>query len=552
MKKLLPIFAILLLAITSVSAKDIFIDPEISFIQNNNYYYKDGQGKAVNIPIEPGDNLVLLGRADNSRNHLYLRAVWGTKEKPITVTHEAGKIVNINDHHNSGIYLANCKYINIDGGRNSVPRTDSSYYGIQIRVTDAGQVIKADNGTNYLRIERVWIDVPESVKATDNSAAIMVKSNVKCDNDVARYSEHTWLLQDLYIMNNRIDNASGEAIYLGETGDGIKGKCGSTVYLEMDFNQYTGELLNLKELRVDTSLNDLQPHYLDNVHVVGNLIQNPGWDGIQLSRCHNFVVRDNTVFNYGTKETGHKMGIIIGEGCSGDVYNNIIDKGTGWAIFTKPSGSISIFNNVINLSGQTGSMSSNIHCAIYALAENLSLEFTKGKNAQGPKTINITHNLITYSKGHGIRINNAIPGENTATGVSVIGFANVLANAIIQSGGMPVDKQISDFNFNLPFPLHRNLSRANYSQGTLSDLKLVNTIGYDSRLWDVRPSTGSPLIDKAPPMRENIEYPDIYGQLRSPFVTVPKVNVVSGAGAAADFGPAERILPYIKVNLPLR
>jgi hypothetical protein len=67
--------------------------------------------------------------------------------------------------------------------------------------------------------------------------------------------------------------------------------------------------------------------------VYNNITDSTGWDGIQVAMTRYHRVYNNKVSNYGLKKDYNQMfGIIIGGPCMGEVYNNIINTGSGSAI----------------------------------------------------------------------------------------------------------------------------------------------------------------------------------------------------------------------------
>ncbi|MGB0165297.1 MAG: right-handed parallel beta-helix repeat-containing protein [Luteibaculum sp.] len=539
MPKLFTVLLVLTSLISFSQGKKIEIDP-------NDGIVKDGSYNSVDI--EPGDTLVLKGDANKQRIHLQLNNLHGALGNPIVVTSEENEVITIaNSTQGYGIYLQNCTHIKIDGAASDTDHSNGIHYGIKIEPQTETIAIKAEHGTSFLTINRVWILYSTSLRSGSDKPAILVKSNAQCHADTARYSEDTFLLQDLSISNCKIDNAPGEAIYLGETGKGDETPCTVTFRYELDFNEYTGELVEIQKQWGEFSVNTVKPHYLDNVVVENNEIHNPGWDGIQLSRCHNFIVRNNVVEDYGLKNDGHISGIIIGEGSSGEIYGNYVGNGAGASIEARPAGNLWIFNNFLANSGQGRNWGSAWHAAINTYAENIDSSFVRGKNLWGEKSIRVTHNLIYHPKHHGIRLNSK--GLTTGTRDNHPFYQAIcLANAICDAGAAAINIQSTDDDINPLPPYNSNVDNWNEEVLDKSQLKLSDTSPTNPYDWNIRPTTASPLLDAAPVLYENQVYRDYYNQRRGPFVTVPKLLLIKGAGRAPDMGPAEWVAPQIEVQ----
>ncbi|TXC85223.1 right-handed parallel beta-helix repeat-containing protein [Luteibaculum oceani] len=554
-----PIFAILAWTFFALPllGKNIYVHHSVNIISNNTYYYNPPVGNPITTPILPGDRLVLLpdpNSTDNSRIHLQLNNVVGAPGLPIEIANPYNTVININPDHTYGIYLNNCKFIKINGNGVSTNKSDDRFYGIQIRIKKAGQSIKAEKGSSFIDVNRVWADVNPNIPDSLNSPAFLFKSNAICVDSVVYYSEKTFLMQDVFVRNCRISNASGEAIYIGETSKGNKTPCMIKTQIELSFNDYTGELIDIKKQTVNQSTNVIKPHYIDNVQIQNNIIEDCGWDAIQISRAHNFVVSHNEIYNYGTKDhDSHKSGIIIGEGASGDIFNNLIYRGSGWGIQARPSGNLRIFNNYLVESGHTGAWpKGKYHAAINTHTINLNKSFAYGANSIGEKTISIAHNLVVRPIDVGIRMNcdgcrsNGIPIlQDQYEGVLI---GNVVLQPIIKNTGLNVARIQSgadDNDMNNGYPLHRDYRKANLTYYNPADAKLQDISNSDPTKWDITPTKNSPLIDKAPIMPENnVPYEDFYGNIRPPYVPV-KVSYFQGSGSAPDFGPVERIISHI-------
>jgi hypothetical protein len=75
---------------------------------------------------------------------------------------------------------------------------------------------------------------------------------------------------------------------------------------------------------------------LTGVRIFNNLVENTGWDGIQVGGViEDCEVYNNVIRNYGLLEAGpHQAGMQINPGNVGKFYSNLIEGGTGNAIHT--------------------------------------------------------------------------------------------------------------------------------------------------------------------------------------------------------------------------
>ncbi len=107
----------------------------------------------------------------------------------------------------------------------------------------------------------------------------------------------------------------------------------------------------------DPARNYLLPLRMDQIEIAYNIVSNTGWDGIQLSNARNGAkIHHNTVTNYGSVNAGSQQaGIIMGGNTTGDIYDNVVTKGTGNGIQAFGYGTIRIFNNTVENAGVNGS-----------------------------------------------------------------------------------------------------------------------------------------------------------------------------------------------------
>ena len=220
-------------------------------------------------------------------------------------------------------------------------------------------------------------------------AGVMAKTDPSCDNrDLRNFVQKNTVLHDLYIHDTE-----GEGMYIG--------------YSWYPFYQNANKCNNQK----------VYPHRLEGVKIYNNIIENTGWDGMQVGCATKDVeIHHNVIKNYGLDNSEeaqwHNNGLQIGAGTTGKVYNNaiLIGKGVGSGISMFGSGGNAFYNNIIAQSGSYG---------IYVNDKHFELD------RQPYRFIN---NTIVDSKKGGIRISFSKSNDNL--------FVN---NLIVNSNGEPLE-----------------------------------------------------------------------------------------------------------------
>jgi hypothetical protein len=134
-------------------------------------------------------------------------------------------------------------------------------------------------------------------------AGIMAKTDPSC-KDSLTWRKNGFVLRNLHIHNNYIHHTHGEGMYIG----------------------YTGSYKTTSKVICDGEY--AMGHWLENVLVENNRLEDIGWDGIQVNLVqNNGIIRNNTIVNYGLEqEPVQNFGMSIGGGVY-DILNNVIING---------------------------------------------------------------------------------------------------------------------------------------------------------------------------------------------------------------------------------
>jgi hypothetical protein len=151
--------------------------------------------------------------------------------------------------------------------------------------------------------------------------------------DCALFSDSTrqaWIMRNVSIHDNYIHDVGGEGLYIGH------GFYGGRIEKDCPVKTYS--------------------HSIKGLRVHHNLIENTGFDGLQVKNAdEDCEIYNNVIRNFGTRKHGaHNEGMLIADGVTGKVYNNLIDTGTGHGISFQGMGDNDIFNNIILNAGDDG------------------------------------------------------------------------------------------------------------------------------------------------------------------------------------------------------
>lgn len=234
----------------------------------------------------------------------------GTKEQPIIIRNFGGivKIVATNQWHAVRTDLS--KHFRITGG------FTPGVYGIDIQGGQMG--LKLDGLSTDFEVDHVKV-------SHAGFAGIMAKTDPTCDDATIRGN---FTMYDVSLHHNYIHDTGGEGLYIGNSfWSGMKRDCGVRL-----------------------------PHEIKGLKIFNNIVENTGWDGIQVGcAIEGTEIYNNTVKNYGVIDRDYQNnGIQIGSGTGGLLYNNFIKKGTGNGFIIMGTGDNVIHNNIIVDAGSNG------------------------------------------------------------------------------------------------------------------------------------------------------------------------------------------------------
>lgn len=290
----------------------------------------------------------------------------GTPENPIIIRNSGG-LVSINASSYSGISLQRCSNVRITGTGD-----DNFEYGIKVAHTnDYSSGIYLENFTTDVELDYVEIE-------DAGFAGIMGKTDPYCDNPET-WRSSGFIMKNINIHHNYIHNVGGEGIYLGFTG---------------------GYMVDSNRACDGTPIFG---HWLENVAINDNKIEDTGLDGIQVNLAReNCLVYNNIITNYAWKEQGFQdFAMSLGGGVY-QVYNNRIYnhpgyKGRGLQLISATSGT-NVYNNII--------VSPKFH-GIFVHQRHEYTDLNEG--------IKVYNNTIVKPEQAGIFYNNTITSSDNIT-----------------------------------------------------------------------------------------------------------------------------------------
>jgi Right handed beta helix region len=405
--------------------------------QNCQHEFYAGTNLIEGTTILPGDTVCLMG---GSWGFIQFKDIKGTQDQPIVIINKSGVVI-INTDWFYGIKFNNCAFLKLSGnGQHQLP------YGIRIAEVsnDHGAGISIDNlSTN---VELAFLEI-SNVKI----GGIYAKSEPDFLNDCTFPA-----VRDSFTMYNTVIHDC----YLHDIGD-------EGMYIGS--SKYTGQTI----YHCDDTL--VLPHLLKGVKIYNNILDNIGWDGIQVSSAdEDCAIYNNTIIRDSYKEEEYQMsGILIGGGSDCDCYNNKIIDGKGDGIdFLGLTGS-HIFNNLIVNPGQT------FHPGLPAMDYEKHGIWIGELETKVNETISIYNNTIVSPRTFGLKLANQA-------------FQNYLIrNNIIVSPGAFADLGENSY-INLLYPTISTTQSNNFTNPDQAMAKFVNPLlrNYDIHYYSPAVNTG--------------------------------------------------------------
>lgn len=322
--------------------------------------------------IRPGDTIYIMA---GNRQELVLQNITGTVRKPVVVINRGGKVV-INTKKDYGILFNNSIHFRITG------TGSSDKYGFEIAATaNHGLVVTEFSSyceADHLEIHHVGF------------AGIVAKTDPNCTRKDLRY----FIMQQLSFHDNLIHDTEAEGFYVG--------------YSWHPAREYQCDKDSL-----------LYSHQLHGIRIYNNTVYNTGQEGIQVgSGTKDVMIYSNSVFNYGmTNILWQNHGVQIGQGTTGDFFNNVVNTGPAEAISLFGGGNNRVYDNVIVNSGAS---------AIYQ----------NDRGAIPESDYRIMNNLIINPAEYGVSVVSNRT-KNKITGNTIV--IKTPANAIVNTGSLPWD-----------------------------------------------------------------------------------------------------------------
>lgn len=408
--------------------------------------------------LQPGDTLFLT---KGTRPFIIFKNIKGTKELPIIIINSEGT-VEINSDHYFGISIRQSKFLKLSGTGDA-----NSPYGIRI-FNRIGSGLSIGDFSSDFEIEYIEIGFSQH-------SGITAKTEPFCGFDRNSFIQENTIIHHCYVHDT-----GTEGMYIGSTF-------------------YQGQTISC-----NGSPTNVLPALLKNVDIYHNRVENTGWDGIQVASAINTKIHHNQVIHDSQKLADWQMtGITLGEGSTGEIFNNKVIDGEGMGIYSKGLGDVLIYNNQIIRPG----LKNNLPSGKYGI-------YIDGIASFPGMYFHIFNNLILHPKFEGIRFLNAKGAPKN----------NIINNVIVQEGQLVSNDENGFINTMSQQVFVSN----NFTTTDLSSVRFRNSL-----VDDYSAEEGSALIDGG----HNL------GFLKADFDYNDSVRIV---GNSIDIGPFES--EYLRNN----
>lgn len=372
-------------------------------VQSGNHVITPAQrnidGKALNI--QPGDSILLEA---GERSQLRFININGSANNYITIINSGGIVTITTDTHYFGVAITQSSFFRFTG-----TGFTGEKHGIKIMKTPAkANGLSIDGRSTDYEIDHIEI-------ANTGFAGIFAFTAPNCEGTNNR---ENFVQRNTVFHNNYIHHTFGEGMYIGHSFH-----AGYTLQCE-------GQPLKVL------------PHEIHGLRIYNNILENLGWDGMQVSSASvDCEIFNNTITNYGLANVSDQnYGLLIGGGTTGKCYNNVIMNGSGNGMNVLGIGNNLLYNNVIVNAGNNVVQNPNTKIAVF---------FDDRATIPG-SSFHFINNTIINPNGEGIRF------------ISKATRNNIIANNIIVNPGA--------------YPLLKDKSKAYFNISTVSDVTLTHNL----------------------------------------------------------------------------
>jgi predicted esterase len=263
------------------------------------------------LGVQPGDTLCIPA---GEYEYLHLGNITGTAAKPVVIQNCGGQVkLGVRNQGTAAVFNApTCRFVEISGSG------DKNYeYGFDL------------NGTNItgLQIFGLTLGVGSSDFDVHNifihDGGIMLQAKTLQTCAQPQYLEGNYVMKNVKIHHIKCLNSLWEGFYIGNT----------------------------HYFWTEGTCTDMRSHWIENIQVYDNYLENIGSDAMQISMAKNGDNRvfNNKIVNYGmSQNSAQGYGILVGSGSNLKVYNNNISVGYMPGVTVFGSGVSEIYNNVIS------------------------------------------------------------------------------------------------------------------------------------------------------------------------------------------------------------
>jgi hypothetical protein len=418
---------------------NILLSTTAALAQNCDQLVSRSQNVVDGENIQPGDTICL---ENGTRSYLLFRNLIGTASLPIVIVNQGNVIIDTD--HFYGLKTSNCKFVKIIGSR-----PNQNTYGIKIQRVGNGSGITLDDLSSDIELSGIEISYTAF-------AGIYAKTDPDCSFEATR---ENFTFYNLEIHDCYLHHIGDEGFYIGSS-------------------KYTGQYLP----DCDTTV---LPHLMHNVLIYNNLIEDTGWDGLQVSSAvGDCRVFNNRIFRDSNKETVNQMsGILIGGGSECDCYNNQIFDGKGDGIDMFGHGDSRIYNNLIVRAGksfQPNNPDESRHGIFIGNPPDNSLS-----------NLDILHNTIIDPKTTGIRYFNSFTSFNTIANnlITRPGAYDQIGNNAYFNHNLTTDLFVSTGNLftqSIDYAGFKNFDENNFDLKANSPaINRATDLGYSGILFDI-------------------------------------------------------------------